>query len=216
MIQHRTARSASSPSSLRSFAGDGQIRTALLQALAADTAVDARIVEEMWLAPTQERADVAVVGRSLLGYEIKSNRDDLSRLPRQIAAYDRVFDESILVVGERYLSHAAGMLPNWWGVYVAEGDGCGSVHLIRSPGSNPNVDRDALVRLLWRSELESALLVLGFDRFDRSTRGELRTTLLSVTDGDLLRRTVREALRTRVMSDARIATRQLASATAAS
>jgi hypothetical protein len=195
--------------------GDRRIRAALLKTLRSKGPEHARIVEEMWLPPTQERADIALINGSLSGYEIKSGRDRLSRLPRQITAYDRIFDECALVVHERHLSNALMMLPDWWGVHVAASSESNAIHTVRGCARNPKISPDAQIRLLWRSELESALLQLGVDPALQFTRAELRAAILRFSDPDLVGQIVREALRHRAMSTARIATRQVASSAAA-
>lgn len=43
--------------------------------------------------------DVLLVTDRLIGFEIKSDADNYDRLPRQIKAYDRYFDENYLVIG---------------------------------------------------------------------------------------------------------------------
>lgn len=45
------------------------------------------VVEELGLFHGASRVDLAVVGRSLHGYEIKSDRDSLDRLEQQAADY---------------------------------------------------------------------------------------------------------------------------------
>lgn len=99
------------------------------------------------------RVDVAVVNGYLSGFELKSERDDLRRLPVQAEVYSNVLDQATLVVAEKHWAHAALYLPDWWGVIIARGSDAG-VHLEveREARTNPTVDPQALVRLLWREE----------------------------------------------------------------
>jgi hypothetical protein len=53
------------------------------------------------------------------GYEIKSDRDTLARLPNQIAAYELCFDTMTMVVGKRHLAKCRATLPEWWGIWEA-------------------------------------------------------------------------------------------------
>ena len=48
------------------------------------------------------RIDVAVLNGEMCGYEIKSDRDTLERLPFQIEIYSKEFDKLTLVVGRRH------------------------------------------------------------------------------------------------------------------
>ena len=76
------------------------------------------IVEELGLCRGTARVDIAVVNGQLSGYEIKSDRDTLSRLPAQMATYSRVFDTMTAVVAERHLGSTKAIIPDWWGVQV--------------------------------------------------------------------------------------------------
>jgi hypothetical protein len=60
------------------------------------------------------RIDVAVINGELTGYELKSDRDTLERLPLQAELYSRVFDRLILVVGKRHAKKAIEHIPEWW------------------------------------------------------------------------------------------------------
>ena len=84
-------------------------------------AVDARpgdtlIVHELGLCQAEARVDIAAVNGLLVGWEIKTRQDRLSRLPRQEAVYSRVFDRMWLVADERHIAPALDMIPPWWGV----------------------------------------------------------------------------------------------------
>ncbi|WP_197480754.1 sce7726 family protein [Rhodococcus sp. EPR-157] len=65
--------------------------------------------------------DVAVVNGALSGFELKSARDTLRRLPKQIEIYSRVLDHAVLVVADNHLDSAMSLVPDWWGVVSAQG-----------------------------------------------------------------------------------------------
>jgi hypothetical protein len=46
--------------------------------------------------------DVAVINGEIHGYELKSERDTLERLPRQVEVYSAVLGRATLVVGASY------------------------------------------------------------------------------------------------------------------
>ena len=48
------------------------------------------------------RADLVAVNAAIRGYEIKSERDTLTRLPVQVAQYDCIFDFCAVVIAERF------------------------------------------------------------------------------------------------------------------
>ena len=77
---------------------DADIRRALVQRLRAarpDPVTD-RIWPEMSLALGASRVDVCVINGTLSGYEIKSPRDNLDRLPSQVEHYGRVLDRATI------------------------------------------------------------------------------------------------------------------------
>src|SRR6202035_2006455 len=97
---------------------DFHIRTALKRELLASHADDpgTAIIEELGILHGSCRIDLAVVNGVMHGYELKSDRDTLLRLPRQIQAFAAVFDYVTLVVGERHVRLAVEIIPDWWGV----------------------------------------------------------------------------------------------------
>lgn len=130
---------------------------------------DTRIVEEMGVWSGSVRIDIAVINGMLSGYELKSESDTLDRLPSQIGLYSKVFDQVVLVVGEKHAPRALQAIPDWWGAMVAS-QMAGSVALasVRVAMQNPAPDRRILARLLWKEEalkvLESRGLARGYRR----------------------------------------------------
>src|SRR5438046_640221 len=76
------------------------------------------ILEELGLQRGQVRIDLAVVNGVLHGYEIKSERDSLRRLGRQLKVYSQVLDFATIVVAPRHLKKTLSDIPAWWGVSV--------------------------------------------------------------------------------------------------
>ena len=68
---------------------DHQLRRALKSKVLARYAKDpdTRVVEELGLRHGLARVDVAVVNGIIHGYELKSDKDNLKRLPHQIQVY---------------------------------------------------------------------------------------------------------------------------------
>jgi hypothetical protein len=64
---------------------------------------DTLVLEEFGLCQGSARIDVAVVNGSIHGYEIKSERDTLARLPSQRAVYSRALDYVTVVVADSHL-----------------------------------------------------------------------------------------------------------------
>src|SRR5262245_6458552 len=97
---------------------DSDVRAATKRMLASLHAGDpfTRIVEEMGVWSGSVRIDVAVINGELHGYELKSERDTLERLPAQAGLYSQVFDRVTLVTADRHLKIAKKTIPRWWGV----------------------------------------------------------------------------------------------------
>ncbi len=155
----------------------------------------ARLVPEMGVCQGVARIDLAAIGNQLDGYEIKGERDGLSRLASQAQAYGQVFDRLTLVASERHLADAAERLPEWWGLSVVDAERR-AIEPVRLPSNNPTRDPHALVRLLWREETVDALEPhLG--RRSSAPRVGLWRQLVELTPPDELRDLVCRSLRER-------------------
>jgi len=157
------------------------------------------IFEELCLLRRSSRADVAVVNGVLHGYEIKSDRDRLERLGRQVVVYGRVFDRVSIIVGTRHIDRVERLVPRWWEIIEATDDCSEIAFTVRRSGS-PNTSRSAraLVQLLW---LETSIKLLesrGAARGFRSRpRSEVWDRLCDVYTLDEIASEVRKALKAR-------------------
>lgn len=167
-------------------------------------------VDELWVPRSNERADLALIGRTMDGFEIKSEQDSLRRLPRQIGAYGRLFDHCTAVVAEKHAAAALGHLPEWWGLVTVRVNGAVCFTQNRPSRPNPRVDTEALVRLLWREEAMGAVLRLGGEPEPTAPRSSLWDSLLRIASDAQLKGIVRDALVRRDPAKARIATRRFA------
>lgn len=182
---------------------DQDIRTVLKAELMRRYAKDNNtlVLDEVGIRHGAARIDLVVVNHQLHGYEIKSDRDSLKRLPDQIRAYGSIMDRVTLVVGYRHAYEALKMVPKWWGVRLAETETqSGTVMLsgARPARNNPKVDLDAVVALLWRGEALAILEEMGAGGGVRSKRrSEIYKRLVELTDPDFLRSRVRQQLKQR-------------------
>jgi hypothetical protein len=149
-------------------------------------------VFEFWVPRFNTRADVAIVGDALRGFEIKTARDKLNRLPHQVEAYSNVFDFCSAVVADRHVEPALELLPEWWGVMVISANS--HIDHLRQPRQNPMINPEVLVRLLWREEAFAALDRVGGCPDPAMNRSNLWTHLMSRLHLDELREVVRHAL----------------------
>ncbi|MCQ6275767.1 sce7726 family protein [Bacillus sp. V3B] len=146
---------------------DNDIREALLNELYShySNENDTKIVNEMGVLHGQSRVDVAVINGILHGYEIKSESDNLLRLPRQVEGYNQVFDRMTIVVQRNYIDSVRSIIPKWWGiVLVTQNKGVINLREIRKGKLNTNVDPLALSHLLWRDEALKILKERGLQK----------------------------------------------------
>jgi hypothetical protein len=139
---------------------------------------DTLVIDELGLAHGACRVDIAVINGHIRGVEIKAEADDLSRLPRQIAAYGNVVDFATLVVADCHLAQAFDLLPQWWGVVSSKRSGTGAVSFSRHRPEryNRSVDPMTIARLLWRPEVVDLLRARGYGEVAlRAPRGVIRT-----------------------------------------
>ena len=136
----------------------------------------ARIVDELGLSGGKVYADVAAIhagGLHLI--EIKSGRDSLARLPRQVRHYSAAGSTCTLIAHPRHIERALKIIPPWWG--LAE-TGELSVAVLRPPRPNPELHLLTVVDLLWRDEMLALCRVHGCARgMSRATRRTLNRQL---------------------------------------
>lgn len=180
---------------------DIHIRGALKRELLAQYKDDREtvIIEELGIQHGASRIDLVVVNGVLHGFELKSDRDTLTRLPEQARAYASVFDHVTLVVAERHVRRAVDIVPQWWGIRVARAEPEGlSFCDLKLPMANPSPDPMSIVTLLWRAEALSCLEDLGSAAGMHSkSRAAIYAKLVDKADLDYLRERIRQCLRAR-------------------
>lgn len=174
---------------------DRDIRAALWALLDEEHAndPDTLVLDELGICQGETRADVAVVNGSLAAFEIKSDRDTLTRLPGQVEAYQRVFDIVTVIVGGRYVERIVEAIPETWGVIQAVPEPH-SVELrpLREPLKNERVDPLSVTQLLWRDE---ALALLEGRGLAKGLRSKPRRLLWQAIVDQLSPEEVSEAVR---------------------
>jgi hypothetical protein len=186
----------------KSTLSDTDIRSALrkkLRLIHADEP-DTAIIDELSLSEGQARVDLAVVNGSFSGYEIKSDRDTLYRLPGQRAVYELCFNTITIVVGSSHVEECMGAVPEWWGVWEAvqrTDDATIEFRERREASVNDRISPQQVVQLLWRDEVVSALRRLGIQVRSKTTRRELWAILVDAVTSRELFQIIRDQLRAR-------------------
>jgi hypothetical protein len=90
---------------------EGQVKAAVLTRVreAAGRRRKPIVTAEFTLGSSGVRADLAVFAETSIGFEIKTARDTLRRLPAQMAAYARYFDHAVAIVAP---CHVPNILPD--------------------------------------------------------------------------------------------------------
>lgn len=113
-----------------------------------------RIIEEFPLG-RRTRADALLITDCLIGFEIKSDKDTLKRLERQIIGYHTYCDKNYIVSGTKYLEKVTDEVPANWGIIhvYRDEEGESRLEFIREAEQNPREHLRSQLHLLWRAEL---------------------------------------------------------------
>lgn len=148
------------------------------------------------------RADIAVINGHITGYELKSAKDNLRRLPKQVLYYSKIMDYCNLVVSDNHFEKALDIIPDYWGIYIARLSSSGKVYIRKYKSALFNstcLDPYAIAQLLWRPEIITILDENGIPRGrgyqNRFTLWDKMAESFSLTE---LRRITRETLKRRV------------------
>lgn len=180
---------------------DTDVRQALVATLARRVGTQPHVlvpeVDVRWSVPA--RMDALLVADRISGFEIKSDVDSLTRLPRQIEAYGAVVERAILVVGDRHLAAGTEVVPPWWTIWGARWrDNEVVIREVRRGRLNPDLNPLAVTSFMSRDDLSEALRARGFTRLSTYSADELRQLLASAVSP---RETVRLA-RSAMLSNA--------------
>lgn len=160
---------------------------------------DTLMLDELGILNGATRIDIAVINGQMEGFELKSERDTLERLPAQRDLYNKVFDRISIVVAENHREAAEDIVPGWWGLAIASSTQGGvQVTYERQPEANPRLDAATVASLLWRDEALAILERYGAARGVRSKPREVLYDRLAVAlDLDTVRAEVRSTLKVR-------------------
>ncbi|MCM2674069.1 sce7726 family protein [Alkalicoccobacillus plakortidis] len=160
---------------------------------------DTKIVDEMGVLHGQSRIDVAVINGILHGYEIKSESDTLTRLPRQIKDYNLIFDRMTIVVQKNYLNEVRNLIPKWWGIIlVSKKNDSLILKQVRKGRLNKDVDPYSLTHLLWKDEALDLLKKEGLHKgYVSKPRNVLYSRICSTIEVKEIKRSINLKLKSR-------------------
>lgn len=160
------------------------------------------VIDELGLDHGRNRVDIAVINGELHGYELKSDSDNLLRLPQQSMAYSSIMDKVTLVVGEKHAQEAINIIPDWWGVKIATMNPRGSVNIVtyRRNKKNKDIDPFELSKLIWKEEALALLAIkIKVDwRIRKLTRKDIYKLIVDTFSLNEIRDNTRTILKSRV------------------
>jgi len=130
---------------------EGQVKAAILTLVraAAGRRQKPIVTAEFTLGSSGVRADLAVFADTSIGFEIKTARDTLRRLPAQMAAYAQYFDHAVAIVAPCHVPNVAPNALHGGSLWTYDDDG------ILQPlveGQVNEVTDEALVDLMTQAE----------------------------------------------------------------
>lgn len=112
------------------------------------------IIDEMNVHNGNARADLVALYGNTHCFEIKSDKDTLSRLQNQIEYYDYSFDRVHVVVTNKFIHKIQDIVPNYWGVILTKySNDKLKFSIVRNAKRNPNFEPEKALLSLWKSEL---------------------------------------------------------------
>lgn len=150
---------------------DKQIRKTLIAWILAKYS-EVRIYQEKSIGSSI--CDVMAVTDELIGFEIKSDCDNYSRLERQIKSYEQFFDMNYLVVSDTHLKSSFDKVPARWGIIrVSEGN----ISVERPAMENIRVSRRSQLSILWKLELKNLLIKNGLPMYAQREKGYIASKI---------------------------------------
>lgn len=160
------------------------------------------VIDELGLDHGRNRVDIAVINGELHGYELKSDSDNLLRLPQQSMAYSSIMDKVTLVVGEKHVQEAINIIPDWWGIKIATMNhrGCVNIVTYRRNKKNKDIDPFELSKLIWKEEALALLAIkIKVDwRIRKLTRKDIYKLIVDTFSLDEIRDNTRAVLKSRI------------------
>ena len=160
------------------------------------------VIDELGLDHGSNRVDIAVINGELHGYELKSDSDNLLRLPQQSMTYSSIMDKVTLVVGEKHAQEAINIIPDWWGIKIATMNHRGSVNIVtyRRYKKNKDIDPFELSKLIWKEEALALLAIkIKVDwRIRKLTRKDIYKLIVDTFSLDEIRDNTRAILKSRI------------------
>jgi putative phage regulatory protein len=164
---------------------------------------DTIVIDEFSSSYSSARIDISVLNGSLHGYEIKSERDTLERLPKQIEYYTKIFEYITVVTTDKYTEKIIEIVPDFFGIFLIEKKKNKlKLKKIRNSKKNKNIDYFELTKLLWKEELKEILKENDIKKVSSLTRLELTKKVFENIPQNIIKKFVLTKIKNRTIERA--------------
>lgn len=153
------------------------------------------IVDEFNVCKGLARVDVAVINGVIHGYEIKSEKDTLQRLPNQIKYYNKSLEKITISINECHFEKTLKIIPDWWGIIIINNEE--KIKEIRKARLNNLIDSESILQLLWKDELIELINNHGLITKRNLTKVKLHKIIIDELEKDSILNEVRQTLKLR-------------------
>ena len=158
-----------------------------------------RFFEELCIG--KSRADAILVRENkIVGFEIKSDKDNLLRLEAQMKDYTRFCDECYIVTGDKHLEEIPLVVPEFYGIiriYLDEEEQA-RLEVVREATKDPKESKRRKIKhqmsLLWRTEITRIAKSNKVKPISKKSKPKIAVMLADNMEYDELRRAVCEEL----------------------
>ncbi len=158
-----------------------------------------RFFEELCIG--KSRADAILVRENrIVGFEIKSDKDNLLRLENQMKDYTRFCDECYIVTGDKHLEEIPLVVPEFYGIiriYLDE-DEQARLEVVREAAKDPKESKRRKIKhqmsLLWRDEITMIAKANKVKPISKKSKPKIAMMLVNNMEYDDLRRAICEEL----------------------
>ena len=136
------------------------------------------------------RSDViALLPKTIIGIEIKSDADSYTRLVTQVKDYDKYFDVNYILVGSSHVKGVQEHVPPYWGILmVDQTEEEPLIRCVRPAKSNPKVKLKTQLVFMWKRELRILLKVNKLSKYANGSRRAMEKALLEHVPNEVLKK----------------------------
>ena len=174
---------------------DKNIRKYLINKLNNQAIRPKALFEELSVHNGNAIADVVAVYNDTHCYEIKGDGDKIERCLKQGQYYNYAFGKITVVTTNRHLARAEKILPEFWGIMLAEENGEDiSLKPIRKASLNKDFDKTRALLTLWKAEMLNIIEENSQNNIKNKSRKYLAQLISHTKKKQELRREISDSL----------------------